>query len=48
MTEEGVTMFRSSARERTMASDGAGKHTYRVTVEWTGNRGTGTSDYRAG
>ncbi|MGS0896139.1 OsmC family protein [Burkholderia stagnalis] len=23
-----------------------GRHTYRVTVEWTGNRGTGTSGYR--
>lgn len=24
-----------------------GEHTYRVGVEWTGNRGTGTSGYRA-
>jgi organic hydroperoxide reductase OsmC/OhrA len=23
------------------------QHTYRTTLEWTGNRGTGTSDYRA-
>ena len=23
------------------------EHSYAVTVEWTGNRGTGTSDYRA-
>src|SRR3954470_11377049 len=24
-----------------------GEHTYKVEVEWIGNRGTGTSDYRA-
>jgi organic hydroperoxide reductase OsmC/OhrA len=24
-----------------------GEHTYEVIVEWTGNRGTGTSDYRS-
>ena len=23
------------------------KHTYRISLEWTGNTGTGTSDYRA-
>ena len=23
------------------------EHTYRVAIEWTGNRGTGTSDYRS-
>jgi organic hydroperoxide reductase OsmC/OhrA len=23
------------------------KHSYRVTIEWTGNRGPGTTDYRA-
>lgn len=26
---------------------GTGEHTYKVAVEWTGNHGTGTSDYRA-
>lgn len=30
-----------------MASSGNGRHTYEVAVEWTGNRGTDTSDYRA-
>lgn len=28
-------------------SGGKGQHDYEVTIEWTGNRGTGTSDYRA-
>ena len=28
-------------------STAKGEHIYEVTVEWTGNRGTGTSDYRA-
>lgn len=23
------------------------KHSYRITIEWTGNRGTGTTNYRA-
>jgi len=30
-----------------MAAGGNSEHTYQVLVEWTGDRGTGTSDYRA-